>query len=233
MVATDPSGYDNAIEAKIPRTLLGPLPPSFSLAGATGTAGGTDPPRLADTGLGANLANVAFRDDEPVRNWWDKRQAFSLYDRTIDPFFADVELAKLAGGSNQRYEPGPGYHDRIFASDERDLEEQGREGILQHYGVYLPTAYDGVHDSPVQWWFHFRGGTAHIAAAAVPRIFKDMGEDHDALVVTPRGRGTSTWYVGKGHVDYREVWADVHRTFDVDRGGSTSPGTRWAAGPRI
>ena len=215
-VATDPSGYNNALEAKIPRTLLGPLPARFALAAGTGTAGGADPPRLADTGLGANLANVAFRKNEPVRNWWDKRQAFSLYEGTIDPFFADVELANLTGGSNQRYEPDSGYHDRIFTSDERISTEQGLEGVLQHYGVYLPTAYDDAEASPVQWWFHFRGGTAHIAAAAVPRIFKDMGEDHDALVVTPRGRGTSTWYVGKGHVDYREVWADVHRTFQVD-----------------
>ena len=81
----------------------------------------------------------------------------------------------------------------------------------------MPTAYGEQRPTPVQWWFHFRGGTAHIAAAAVPRIFEDMGEDRDALVVSPRGRGTSTWYVGKGQVDFREVWADVHRTFRVDR----------------
>ena len=173
--------------------------------------------RLADTGLGANLANVAFRADEPVRNWWDKRQAFSLHERTIDPFFADVELAKLMRGRNERYLPGPGYHDRIFASDHRISTEKGLEGALQHYGVYLPHAYTDRRRVPAQWWFHFRGGTAHIAAAAVPRIFEDMGEDRGALVISPRGRGTSTWYVGKGQADFREVWADVHRTFRVDR----------------
>jgi Prolyl oligopeptidase family len=216
-VATDPRGYNNALEARVPRRVLGSLPARFSVAAATGTAASPDSPQLADTGLGANLANVAFRPDEPARNWWDKRQAFSLYDRTIDPFFADVELRKLTGGRNERYVPEVGYHDRIFTSDAKISSEQGLEGVLQHYGVYIPTAYDGVHDSPIQWWFHFRGGTAHIAAAAVPRIFKDMGEDQDALVVTPRGRGTSTWYVGKGHVDFQEVWADVHRTFHVDR----------------
>jgi len=215
-VASDPAGYGNALEAEVPRALLGPLPGRFAIAAGTGTAGGADPPRLADTGLGANLANVAFRADEPVRNWWDKRQAFSLHERTIDPFFAAVELPKLTGGRNERYVPGAGYHDRIFASDERISTEKGLEGTLQHYGVYLPHAYDGDDAAPVQWWFHFRGGTAHIAAAAVPRIFEDMGEDRDALVVSPRGRGTSTWYVGKGHVDYREVWEDVHRTFRVD-----------------
>ncbi len=128
-----------------------------------------------------------------------------------------MELPKLLGGRNERYVPGPGYHDRIFTSAEAISQERGLEGTLQHYGVYLPNAYEQGEESPIQWWFHFRGGTAHIAAAAVPRIFEDMGEDRDAMVVTPRGRGTSTWYVGKGHVDYQEVWDDVHRTFSVDR----------------
>ena len=216
-VAADPSGYGNSLEARIPASLTGTLPERFGLAAATGTPSGSDPARLADTGLGANLANVAFRPGEPARNWWDKQQAFALHDRTVDPFFAEVEVAKLTGGRNERYLPGPGYHDRIFASDERISSEKGLEGALQHYGVYVPTAYEEGAESPVQWWFHFRGGTAHIAAVAVPRIFDDMGEDRGALVVSPRGRGTSTWYVGKGQVDFREVWADVHRTFGVDR----------------
>jgi hypothetical protein len=216
-VASDPAGYGNSLEARVPRALVGSLPGRFGLAAATGTPSASDPARLADTGLGANLANVAFRADEPARNWWDKQQAFSLHSGTIDPFFADVDVAKLTAGRNERYVPGPGYHDRIFASDERISTEKGLEGTLQHYGVYLPTAYEEGAESPAQWWFHFRGGTAHIAAAAVPRIFDDMGEDRDALVVSPRGRGTSTWYVGKGQVDFREVWADVHRTFSVDR----------------
>lgn len=213
-VAADASGYGNALEARVPRALLAPLPAHFGLAAATGTPDGS---RLAETGLGANLANVAFRGDEPARNWWDKRQALALHERTIDPFFADVDLDGLLRGRNERYEPGAGYHDRVFASEERISTERGLEGALQHYGVYVPTAYAGRRRSPVQWWFHFRGGTAHIAAAAVPRIFEDMGEDRGALVVSPRGRGTSTWYVGKGHADFLEVWEDVHRTFRVNR----------------
>ena len=216
-VAADPAGYGNALEARVPRDLLGPLPDRFDVAAATGTPSASDPGRLTPTGLGANLANVAFRPDEPARNWWDKQQAFALHDGTIDPFFATVELPKLLGARNERYVPGPGYHDRIFTSSERISQERGLEGTLQHYGVYVPHAYEEGQGSPLQWWFHFRGGTAHIAAAAVPRIFEDMGEDRDALVVTPRGRGTSTWYVGKGHVDFQEVWDDVHRTFSVDR----------------
>ena len=36
-------------------------------------------------------------------------------------------------------------------------------------------------------------------------------------MVTPDGRGSSTWYVGKGQVDFREVWADVHKLVNIDR----------------
>jgi hypothetical protein len=216
-VRSNPDGYVNALEARVPRALLGQLPRAFSVAAATGIADAGGGPRLQDLGLGANLANAAFRGSEPARDWWDKRQAFSLHDRTIDPFFHAVSLPALTGGANETYRPGPGYHDRIFTSSDAISQEHGEEGVLQHYGVYLPTAYDPSRRLPLQWWFHFRGGNAHIAAAAVPRIFKDMGEDLNTIVVSPRGRGESTWYVGKGQVDFREVWADVHRTFAVDR----------------
>ena len=215
-VASNPDGYSNAIEARVPRAALGPLPRAFAVAAATGVADPKGGPRLQDLGLGANLANAAFRANEPARDWWDKRQAFSLHDRTIDAFFHGVRLPALLDGTSETYRPGAGYHDRIFKSSPTISQEHGEEGVLQHYGVYLPTAYRPDRRSPLQWWFHFRGGNAHIAAAAVPRIFKDMGEDLNTVVVSPRGRGTSTWYVGKGHVDFREVWADVHRTFAVD-----------------
>jgi Putative esterase len=214
-VALNPDGYVNAIEARVPLAALGSPPSAFSAAAATGiadvTGGG-----LRDLGTGPNVANVAFRFDEPSRDWWDKRQALELLNGTMDRFFAPVDLDRLRKGANQRYLPGPGYHDRLFLSDSAISREQGLDGVLQHYGVYLPTSYEPGKLTPVQFWMHFRGGTAHIAAAAVPRIFKHMGEDVHTIVVSPRGRGTSTWYVGKGQVDFREVWDDVHTSFPVD-----------------
>jgi Prolyl oligopeptidase family len=215
-VAADADGYVNALEARVPRSALGSLPASFSVAAATGIADPSGKPRLKDFGLGANLANVAFRPNEPARDWWDKQQAFSLEDGSVDPFFRTVDLRGLLHARSETYRPGSGYHDRIFLSSHVISKEEGQEGILQHYGIYLPTAYRPNRRWPLQWWFHFRGGNAHIAAAAVPRIFKDMGEDLDTMVVSPRGRGESTWYVGRGQVDFQEVWRDVHRTFPVD-----------------
>ena len=181
-------------------------------AGLSGNNG-----ELKTLDLQPNVANVAFRTTEPARDWWDKQQGLDLYRGSADRFFADVSLDRLARGAHERYVPGPGYHDRIFESDPRISEEGGENGILQHYGVYLPKSYRAGKPSPAQWWFHFRGGNAHIAAAVVPGIFEDMGEAHDTVVITPDGRGERGWYVGKSHLDYLEVYRDVHRLLTLDR----------------
>ncbi len=212
-VATNPAGWENALEARVAREVIGDVQ---AVAVATGLADpGAD--ALTDHGIGANLANVAFRTGEPVRDWWDKRQALALHERTIDPFFQPVELHRLRAGASERWTPGPGYHERIFTSDAAISEERGREGILQHYGIYLPSEHDAGSRSPLQFWLHWRGGSANEAAALAPGIFHDLGESVQTIVVSPRGRGTSRWYVGKGHVDFREVWRDVHRRFRIDR----------------
>jgi pimeloyl-ACP methyl ester carboxylesterase len=216
-VATDPRGYVNAVEARIPHRVAGiTLPARLGVAVASGLADGSAP-RLRTLPISPNVANVAFRSHEPSRDWWDRQQGLTLAQGTVDPFFAAMDLGALAGGATRRYLPGPGYHDRIFPSSPRISKEAELEGVLQHYGVYLPSTYRPPHPSPLQMWFHFRGGTAHIAAAVIPRVFKDLGEDVHTIVVSPRGRGTSTWYVGKGHQDWLEVWNDVHHTFSVDR----------------
>ena len=39
----------------------------------------------------------------------------------MDAFFTTSDLDRMAAGASERYVPGPGYHDRIFRSDPRDL----------------------------------------------------------------------------------------------------------------
>ncbi len=210
----DASGYANTIEARIPASALGGRRDGVRVAVAAGLA---DAGRLETLALQPNVANVAFRTTEPVRDWWDKQQGLDLHAGGIDRFFAAADLARMEQGASERYVPGPGYHDRIFASDPRISREQGDDGVLQHYGVYLPNGYREGKPSPVQWWFHFRGGNAHIAAAVVPGVIRDMGAARDSVVVTPDGRGTSGWYVGKSHLDYLEVHRDVHQLLTLDR----------------
>src|SRR3954452_17520374 len=210
-VATRPDGWDNAIEARLPVT-----------AGTVGIAVAAGKPApsgdaLADLGLGPHVANVAFRTTEPVRENFDKQQALDLLDGTIDRFFATADLDALRAGANERFDPKSGYFERDFRSTDEISSESGENGILQPYGVFFPTGYDPSKTMPLQLWLHWRGGSAHAAAATDPGIFRDMGERQQTMVVSPRGRGSSSWYVGRGQVDLEEVWADVHDRFDVDR----------------
>lgn len=236
-VAADDGGYNNVLEAGIPRALVETsakaLPeqargkakghrPALQLALAAGISDGAD--GLVDLqGEDAdvvNVANVAFRPDEPVRIRFDKRQAFALSDGTIDPFFVDVDVAGLTEGRTEAFRPGPGYHERQFLSTEQISVEGDLDGAWQPYGVYVPSSYDSNLSKGLPtrttYWMHWRGGDTHDAAVVSPRIMRDFGEDVDGLVIAPRGRGTATWYVGKAQVDFREVWDDALATFAID-----------------
>jgi dienelactone hydrolase len=219
-----PEGWTNAVEATLPLSTVSRSDGTLSLAAASGRPSDDSTGfahltiETADAEPHANLANVAFRLGEPVRIWFDREQALALNSGTIDPFFMDLDAGLIESGVTQKWSPGPGYHDRIFVSDPATgvPSESGRNGIFQHYGVYLPESYDGTA-APLQWWLHWRGGNAHTGASVVPKVFKQYGEDRDSIVVSPSGRGTSTWYVGRGHVDFRQVWADVFDSFAIDR----------------
>jgi hypothetical protein len=215
-VATNARGYTNAIEARLPAALLGGHRHQVGVAVAAGLANRSGT-ALATLPLQPNVANVAFRTHEPARDWWDKDQALELYKGTMDEFFASANLDRMAAGANQRYLPGPGYHDRIFTSTRNISAEQGMSGLLQHYGAYLPSDYVPGRPTPTQYWFHFRGGNAHIAAAVVPGVIWDMGEHEHSIVITPDGRGQAGWYVGQSQEDVLQVWADSHRMFSIDR----------------
>ena len=187
------------------------------MAAAAGLADpGAD--RLKDLGLGANLANVAFRTGEPVRDWWDKRQALALHAGTIDPFFQPVDAATADVGRERALDARA----RLPRADlplEREhlggARPRGHPPALRRLPAVRATRPGTA--SPLQFWLHWRGGTANAGAALAPRIFHELGENVETIVVSPRGRGTSRWYVGKGHVDFRQVWRDVHRSFTVDR----------------
>jgi pimeloyl-ACP methyl ester carboxylesterase len=224
-VAFTPDGWTNAIEADIPLSVLG-----LTSNGTTAVAAATGPYdatthtfatlKNGETGapLAANLANVAFRSDEPIRIYFDKQQAAALLAKNIDKYAASIDLGRLAAGGTDSWAPKPGgYFDRIFQSDPAIATESGESGLWQPYGVWVPSAYNPSHASPAMFWMHWRGGKAHSAATEVPRVMRDFGEERDAFVFSPFGRGSSTWYLGRGQEDVREVWDDAMATFNVDR----------------
>jgi dienelactone hydrolase len=215
-VAADPGGYRNVLEAGVPRDLLAGDRLRLSVAtGVSDGAGGLVDLRSEKADL-VNVANVAFRAAEPVRIRFDKRQAFALAARSIDAFAQDVDVEGLVAGRSEAFRPGPGYHERHMSSSEQISREGDLDGVHQPYGIYVPTSYDPASATRLTWWMHWRGGDTHDGPVVSPRITRDFGEDVDGLVVAPRGRGTSTWYLGRAHVDFHEVWADVMRTFAVD-----------------
>lgn len=214
--AADPTGYANALEAAVPLGLL--AGEHLRLSAATGVSDGADglvDLRSPDADL-VNVANVAFRPAEPVRIRFDKLQAFALAGGSIDDFVQDVDVAGLQAGRNEAFRPGPGYHEKHFVSTEQISREGDLDGVVQPYGVYLPSTYDPAGAARLTWWMHWRGGDTHDGPVVSPRITRDFGEDVDGIVVAPRGRGTSTWYVGKAQVDFREVWDDAMASFAVD-----------------
>ncbi|CAN5450434.1 hypothetical protein BH23ACT9_BH23ACT9_20560 [soil metagenome] len=159
--------------------------------------------------------NAAYRPDEPVTIYSDRLQALGLADG--QRFTTTVDADALVRGASQTVALGPGYHERLFTSDEAiSFEDRREQGLTQHYGLFVPTSHNPATPTPATFWLHYRGGKAHSGAAWTPRLMTQLGEEVGNIVISPRGRGTSTWYVSEAHQDFFEVFADVHDLVDID-----------------
>lgn len=197
-VAARAQGWTNALEASLPAALFSDITFVSAIS-------------LASTDAGLVPANVMYRDSEPVTIYNDKLQALTLGLGTADLFGYPLNLAALRSGRSMPVLPGPGYHERQFASGDNISREGGENGRWQPYGLYLPPDYLATSPelTPLDIWLHYRGGKAHSGAAWTPRLIQQLGAEPGHVVVTPRGRGTSTWYVTQAHQDVFEVLADV------------------------
>jgi hypothetical protein len=211
-------GFSNAVEVAIPRDLVERPDGTIRLVVAAGLADAAGTGFRDEAAVGANLYNVAFRFDEPVRVWMDKRQALELLGGSADAFFTSVDVGRLESGATETFSPRPGYYERVFESTTPGLAvEGGTQGRFQHFGLYLPQSYRPDRSHPATFWLHWRGGKAHSAGAWTPRVLRQLGDDVGGIVASPSARGTSTWYLGRGHADFLEVWADLMASFPIDR----------------
>jgi S-formylglutathione hydrolase FrmB len=199
------NGYDNALEARLPRALLQRADGTLRVAAFTAR-------RNADGSY--TPANLAYRFGEPVTIYNERLQGLALFAGSVDGFAASIRLADLTAGRTQIARPGAGYHERQFVSGENiSVENDPENGRLQPYGLYVPTGFTPAPQAmPLTFWLHYRGGKAHSGAAWTPRLIHQLGEEQNNLVVTPRARGTSTWYTTRAHQDFFEVFADVAGT---------------------
>lgn len=194
-------GWTNALEAELPAEW-------FSAETTLAVVA------LRSNEEGLRPANAAYRSNEPVTVYSEQLQALALAAGTVDDFNVTLKLQDLRDGNSEIVFPAPGYHERQFVSGENISREDGENGINQPYGLFVPSAYTPLPAlMPLDIWMHYRGGKTHSGGAWTPRLIDEIGEAPGHLVVTPRARGTSTWYVTQAHQDFFEVFADVHALF--------------------
>mgnify|MGYP000017527116 CR=1 FL=1 len=164
-VAADTSNENNAIEARVPRSLFGgsstirvwsatglwdapastwtPISPSSPTATSPGGGSASVP---------ARAFNVAFRDEEKG-SYMEERQAAALKAGDISAFRADVDLGLLQSGDSQPYRIVPG---RFYAAivDEGFSIPPHHEGLA--YGG-VPGRFAGVGGAALSQTFDFYG----------------------------------------------------------------------------
>jgi dienelactone hydrolase len=221
-VATNSAGYTNAVEISVPRALVD-NGGDISLAVATCYVEGSACKSVHKGDARSDLMNVAFRGAEPARIWMDHDQSFMLHDGDIDSTMTTVNLGRLGTGYTETFEPRYGYWERVYATDSpvnSEAQNSGSyfQGKFQHYGVYLPSNFRARTSAryPTTWWTHYRGGHAHDAAAWVPGLVRQFGEQKGNIMIFPSARGTSSWYVGRGMEDFLDVWDDSARALPID-----------------
>jgi len=207
------------------------------LAVPAGSSPGAEAPASGSGTQGAPAVfNLGFRFDEPqtkvptppyttfpgIGNWFEDKQARALAERETDDFFADVDFAKLAAGTEEQlHEPRGSEQARIFASGLDLPEGVGSEfpaygGQLQPYLLTVPPGYDPAKPAGLTFALHSLGGTYTQYAVFSPNQLRQFGDQRQNLVVTTLGRGTDGWYTDEAEVDFFEVWADVARHFSLD-----------------
>lgn len=223
--ASNPGGFGGIIEASVPRDGLGGS--RWRVAAGTGVWDGsawaaprTDP-KAQPEDAPPRVMNLAFRGGaEPLRPWMEEHQAFALRrgPMHLDAFWADADLDALAAGTHETWRLAPGFYVRTMTTRVTDggrrnsqpaVPEASPNGARQPYGMYVPTTYDPARLNPVTVWLHWRGPGDHVGAYYVPTMVWQLGEERGNVIVSPRGRGSSGWYVGDSQIDVLDAIDDA------------------------
>jgi pimeloyl-ACP methyl ester carboxylesterase len=236
-VAANDGGFGGFIQASVPRAAIAATS-TWRMWAGTGIWDAAHEQWRSPVSPepGPRVMNLAFRGGrEPLRTWMEENQAFDLrrgWDGKVthlsDRFSSVVNLNQLAAGANESWSLRPGYYDRIFISSVTDGGRRGgsppanveAEGISarQMYGLYIPTSYRDSRASPLTMWLHWRGPGDMQAVYYVPNMVRELGEQRGNIIVSPRGRGSSGWYVGDSQMDALDALQDAEQSFAVDTG---------------
>src|SRR4051794_3525449 len=230
-----PDGFGGVLEVTVPRTDLGSTSSWRVWAGAgvwDVAAQQWAAPQAVDPG--PRVLDLGFRSGtEPFTPYMNMAQAFALrrgWDGTVSrlgpEFTQTVDLDALAAGENQTWRLTSGYYIRNQMTSVRDGQSQGHPSnnpqaesvsARQPYGIYVPSSYDPAQPTPMTVWLHWRGPGGENASYYDANIDWQLGEQRGNIVVSPRGRGESGWYVGDSQVDVFDAIADAEHLLTVDK----------------
>lgn len=154
-------------------------------------------------------------------HWRDHAQAKALADHDISDFHADIDFDKLQRRVEERHVPDSGILTRLYASrydlgEGVDTSEDVLRGRIQPYTVYIPEGYDPDTPTPLSVHLHSLGSTSSEYAVLSPNLLRQLGDQRNAIILTPEGRGPSGWYHDEAELDVFEAWNDLAARYNVD-----------------
>jgi dienelactone hydrolase len=188
---------------------------------------------LVESDLHGNVARPA--DSGGVRapgagNWREHAQAHALAARDIGEFHADIDFGKLSAKRNDESGvPKTGFIVRLFASHLNLGEGVGAErpmlrGVIQPYGLYVPTDYTPSKPAPLTLALHSLAAGYCQYAIFAPNMLRQLGEARGSFLITPAGRGPDGWYHDEAEIDLFEAWADAAARYRFDPARTTISG---------
>jgi pimeloyl-ACP methyl ester carboxylesterase len=214
--AADPSGYANTLQTRLPLRLVAAHDNLRFVAAAGVSAPGSH--TFLSSGAGGPIAKVIPRYGAPVQGTADQRQAVALAHHDIDSFRTTVSLRRLRHGFSQRVTSGTGYTVRTYRSPARLSRESGIEGRLQQYGLYLPhllRTHRGGR-APATLVLRGSGYTANSMAAITPGLFRQLGDDNGAVLISPGARSGLSLFEGAAYRDVNQVLRNAGRLVKID-----------------
>lgn len=163
-------------------------------------------------------------------HWREDAQARALAGRNISEFHTEIDFGKLRAGTTERNVPQTGYINRLYAShhdlgegigpyttesgDDSNGEDVLRGQIIP-YSVYVPESYDGSQ-TPFHIHLHSLSGGYNQYAAWTPDFIRQVGEQHETIIMTTTGRGPGVPYRDQAELDLFEAWADAAAHYNID-----------------
>ena len=222
----------NQLRFTVPEEVLGELDRRAQVWAGVGLAaeGGTGYLQQAPGATAVwDLAFQGTETYERLSSWSEQRQAAALASGDLAGFAGRLNGPAMRSGRTASPPLRPGFYNAVFRS--RDDYGQGVDlrdpqfgtpspeflGRHQPYGLLVPEGWKPDERSPLLLALHSLERNHNQYASVSPGLLEELGDERDSLILTPLARGVDTWYLDSGLADTLEAWADVRRSFRVDR----------------